>query len=76
LDIVDINPNLKGGLIIKRVFDTSTIEATNLTINVAKLAQKIAERDEAKKRELLEKYNVLIGEYDTMQQKNVELQNE
>jgi hypothetical protein len=28
-NIVDINPNLKGGLIIKRVFDTSTVEATN-----------------------------------------------
>ena len=72
-DVTDINPNFRGGLIIKRASETSTTEATNLTVNVAKLAQKTTEREEAEKKSLMEKYNLLIEEYNKMQQNNVEL---
>lgn len=37
-DIIDINLNLKGGLIVKRASDTSTIEATKLVVDMDKLA--------------------------------------
>ena len=75
-NVADLSPNLRGGLIIKRVSETSTTEATSLTLNVAKLAQKIAERDEAEKKSLMEKYNTMIGEYSRIQKRNVELQSE
>lgn len=72
-NVADISLSLMGGLIIKRASKTSTTEATSLTLNVAKLAQKTTERDEAEKKSLMEKYNAIIGEYSRMQQKNVEL---
>ena len=73
-DVSDINPNFRGGLIIKRASKTSTTEATNLTVTMAKLAQKTAKREEAEKKSLMDKYNAIIGQYSKMQQRNVELQ--
>lgn len=50
-DIGDINSNLRGSLIIKRVADTSNVEASKLTMDASKLAHETAKREEIEKQE-------------------------
>lgn len=55
-DIGDINPNLRGSLIIKRATDTSNVEASKLAIDVAQLAHETANREEIEKQELMKRF--------------------
>jgi hypothetical protein len=71
-NVTDINLNLRGGLIIKRALMTLTTKATSLTLNMAKLAKKTTKREEAENKDLMEKYNAIIGEYSKIQQDNIE----
>lgn len=73
-NISDINPNLRGGLILKREFDISSVEDTKLNVDVAKLAHETSKRESLEKAELMRKFDKLFNDYNAVQQRCLELQ--
>lgn len=67
-NISDINPNLRGGLIVKRASDTSSVEATKLNVDVAKLDHETSNREALEKIELMRKFEKLFNYYNVAQQ--------
>lgn len=73
-NINDIYPNLKGSLIIKRVFDTSSVEATKLNVDVVKLAHETSKREALEKVELMRNFHKIFNDYNVIQHRCVESQ--
>lgn len=72
-DINDLNPNLRGSLVIKRVADTSSVEATKLNVDVAKLAHESAKKEALERDDLMKKFDKLFNDYNASQKRCVEL---
>lgn len=72
-NISDLNPNLKGSLIIKRASDTSSVEGTKLNIDVAKLAHESTKKEALEKAELIRKFDKVFNDYNASQKMCVEL---
>ena len=64
-----------GNIIVKRVEDTTNVEATHLNVGTSNLALAIAQRDENGKLALLDKYEKVLKAYNKEVQKIIELEN-
>lgn len=66
--------DFSGKIVIKRVEDTPTLEATDMAINVAKSTKEIVENLTTKRDMYRSKYNELVDEYNKSLQRVVELE--
>lgn len=66
-NISDLNPNLRGGLIVKRASDTSSVEDTKLNVGVAKLAHETSKREALEKIDLRIKFDKIFNDYNATQ---------
>lgn len=73
-NIIYINLNLRGSIIIKRSSDTSNVEASKLAVDVAKLAHETSKRGAMEKEELMKKFENIFNVYNVVQQRCLELQ--
>lgn len=73
-NVNELNPNLKGGLIIKREFNTSSVEATKLNVDVVKLTHETSKREALEKAEFMRNFDKLFNDYNEAQQTCLEFQ--
>lgn len=63
-----IKDSLSSGLIVKRVLDTSAIEASSMVVTTAHLAEKVLEREAKEKEELTKKFEQMLRVYGDLKQ--------
>ena len=66
---------LIGNLIVKRLEDTTFVEATHLNVGTSQLTLATIEKDENKRLELQAKYERVLEAYNKEVQKRIELEN-
>ncbi len=64
-----------GNIIMKRVEDTTNVEALNLNVGTSNLALATIERDEKERIALQERYENFLEAYNKEVQKRIELEN-